>query len=1237
MPQPMKLEMAAALGLDSFIHASMSRATAVNAFSALANNPAVRQSMSDDTRRDVAGALGRRWLYYEDLKWSRRDRPLVAPGADNPIETLEVFRPDQGKGGKRPLEGGGETSPPKRLAVQNEKGAQKKVEVVEILDDSSETSPPKRLAVQNGKEAQKKVEVVEILDDGGDDDGKQTDDGEEDVETGNDPLGPDYGYEKHKAILFRYHKIDDHPGQWPGPDIPGNRFDTAKFLQDFNWPAKDFRVDFERELMEGGNDLYMSPDSNHDVGLGRDLKERGWQLDNPSGRQLIKGLPLVEDVVFVRHTNNTASRGMTQGICFWAAIATHIYGDARFWLRVKSEHLEHFARVLENPTHPRHELYSRLNSRWSQVKASSKPGSPRPAYGENKAIHMNLWQVLHLPGVYTPMEMLDVTADLYGLYLVVYSYDLPRGPYKGKVYKTIARGAYNARHLGLLFVGGNHFQPIIPNDYIHWEFKFPRITQAGSAAFDRTGRQEGVRHPWRSEYPARESYGGQRAPVIVDHGFDSTLMAMTVGYPMPWPKPSNNADDGDDSNNNDAPDQSQHRKGGIRDSGDNNPDGKGSPDDGHDADDEETPSKAQKGKDDQGKGPDRMDVVADDEDELTANLRYYSQPILDPPPDRMLSAREFDPNPWGFDRKDEEERDAREGDEKPPVKPPARRVSIRQASTQTSPSLAPTRSPFVARESLEGGDDADLAKQVSDLEKENDYLNKQIDELEAVTTNVPKLKEQIADQGKQIADQRLLVKDLLDHNTKLNDENARLSNQNSRAASATSRTASTRQTSTQTSPSPLPAPEPSTAVGVPAARDDMPTLRRRVWELEQQNGGLYEQIDKLKEDHPETAELETEVAKQKDEIAGLEEEKASLLETINALNNQDLEVDKATAEKKAKDTEKKLATTKGELAGTKEQLAEAKIDLATLRRALVEAQKKQIKRDHDDQDRDELVLERDQAIAELDRLRMQIELLQQQEQLRPNAGQPPVQAGQRHPAGPVQQRAPQVHAQPAVEQAAKSVKKSRERTKPALAPSDRETRAQKAAREKREREEAGEGKAAAEAEAAEPSGDAVAPKSAPAAAPAEPVAGKTTKKKKAVADEKADKKSAAGNKDGKKATASITAKTSGKGKKRKTAEPESESESDDEEAAQPQPPPKRQKTGQTKIKIVKKTAAEAAKSAPPVDDKENVRPAASKSAKGKKSKKTPDNGEDEEMEQAEEDKGPPPPKPRTRRKGGAKK
>lgn len=84
-----------------------------------------------------------------------------------------------------------------------------------------------------------------------------------------------------------------------------------------------------------------------------DSLQQNWLKDAAvgAGARLIRGLPLMEDVVFFRTGNYMGTRSN----CFWKAVAYQVYGDHSFDVRVKAEHLEYFSEVLRWPQHPKRE------------------------------------------------------------------------------------------------------------------------------------------------------------------------------------------------------------------------------------------------------------------------------------------------------------------------------------------------------------------------------------------------------------------------------------------------------------------------------------------------------------------------------------------------------------------------------------------------------------------------------------------------------------------------------------------------------------------------------------------------------------------------------------------------------------------------------------------------------------------------------------------------------------------
>jgi hypothetical protein len=181
---------------------------------------------------------------------------------------------------------------------------------------------------------------------------------------------------------------------------------------------------------------------------------RSWLEDGDI--RLYKGFPLVEDIGFVCVGNNARPLGD----CYWRGLAYHLQGKSARWDLVKAEHLEYLHHVLTDKTHPRHELYTgQLNT---QFFLTHGPVMSHGSFSATRELKANLWQLLHMPHCWTPGVMQQITADLYNIHLVTFSYDTR----KNLCSEVSVRGAYNSRHVFMLFTNSNHFQPLTPNEYL---------------------------------------------------------------------------------------------------------------------------------------------------------------------------------------------------------------------------------------------------------------------------------------------------------------------------------------------------------------------------------------------------------------------------------------------------------------------------------------------------------------------------------------------------------------------------------------------------------------------------------------------------------------------------------------------------------------------------------------------------------------------------------------------------
>ncbi|KAM3084146.1 hypothetical protein ACMFMF_001503 [Clarireedia jacksonii] len=126
------------------------------------------------------------------------------------------------------------------------------------------------------------------------------------------------------------------------------------------------------------------------------------------------------------------------GNCFFNTISLLLYGTTRYWNHVKGAHYWFFREVLLDEDHPRHAMYTYLNG--------MQHG------GDNK----NLWEALSIPEAWQSGDLFQVTADIYGLFIVTYEITRFSEPVVN-IY-----GDYNSRHVFCHIVGGNHWQPLWP-------------------------------------------------------------------------------------------------------------------------------------------------------------------------------------------------------------------------------------------------------------------------------------------------------------------------------------------------------------------------------------------------------------------------------------------------------------------------------------------------------------------------------------------------------------------------------------------------------------------------------------------------------------------------------------------------------------------------------------------------------------------------------------------------------
>lgn len=307
------------------------------------------------------------------------------------------------------------------------------------------------------------------------------------------------------ASLLQYQTGYAPQAEYPST-AAGLRFDMAQLRRDLGWPAR---------VPQGTIDTAFEVQNFQDsvpVPLEAALSTY-WLADMPD---LLRGFPLVKDVVFVVQQNMAGEASD----CFFKAVAFLIYGNYTYHPRVKAEHLQHFHEVLQWTAHPRHQLYLRMNRRFY----TTVVGGGTRALPVVRTV-ANFYQMLTVPKIYTALDMFDVTADLYNLFIVVYTLDEHR-----VVTGVTTMGSYNARHVFLCHVNGNHFQPMVPNDYYASEFRLPRITYQSTLGQPMTSNRDQKRHAldhaWRNRW---SGYLDRRqGPLPVEHVFYSTTLANVM-------------------------------------------------------------------------------------------------------------------------------------------------------------------------------------------------------------------------------------------------------------------------------------------------------------------------------------------------------------------------------------------------------------------------------------------------------------------------------------------------------------------------------------------------------------------------------------------------------------------------------------------------------------------------------------------------------------------------------------
>lgn len=300
----------------------------------------------------------------------------------------------------------------------------------------------------------------------------------------------------------------------------GLGFDMARLRRDKAW-ADDIRTlqDVQPSWDHG---MFMSKPP---VGFDEAVSQNWTQDSSPTS--LLFGFPMLGDVVLYRAMNYGGARSA----CFFKALAYLVYGDQSLYQRVQAEHLQHYSDVLEWEDHPRHQLYTVMNQKFYATTISTdNTSSPLSSEVDTLA---NFFQLLSIPQAWMPLDMLDVTADLYNLFIVVYTINESSTRTHPLVTEVNVKGSYNARHVFLLF-NGFHYQPMVPNEFLASEFTFPRVTYENVKGLpwsrDTDQGKSSVDLRWRITWGA--NLDRRKGALPVDHVFyrESLRIAMTGNY-----------------------------------------------------------------------------------------------------------------------------------------------------------------------------------------------------------------------------------------------------------------------------------------------------------------------------------------------------------------------------------------------------------------------------------------------------------------------------------------------------------------------------------------------------------------------------------------------------------------------------------------------------------------------------------------------------------------------------------
>ncbi|KAK6200726.1 hypothetical protein LQW54_009607 [Pestalotiopsis sp. IQ-011] len=299
--------------------------------------------------------------------------------------------------------------------------------------------------------------------------------------------------------LLRFQDRFSHIGRYPSPEF-GHRLIFGSFLYESkNKIPGNVEQAIEQSLNDAtGEKVTMNEDKSiakewcpTRKTMNEDAISKGLgPSSEPDSYYLMKGFPLVEKVEFLVNKNSASP----SGDCYWRTISFCLYGSPDHWDRVKADHIHYVHHVLSHKHHDRHDLYMELNERFFTTSSSNSKGQSLLGFTAN------MYQSLHMAHTWTPALIQQVTADLYNVCLIVFT----RDRYTNYISETAVRGSHNARHIFMQFVDGNHFQPMVPNEFKPSEFRYPRVTVDKTAKYGNapkaTSTKTTLEHPWRNDF-----------------------------------------------------------------------------------------------------------------------------------------------------------------------------------------------------------------------------------------------------------------------------------------------------------------------------------------------------------------------------------------------------------------------------------------------------------------------------------------------------------------------------------------------------------------------------------------------------------------------------------------------------------------------------------------------------------------------------------------------------------------